>query len=697
MDGVQAGKVGDKWLRARRRLLWRQAVLEPLEPQLPLPGTQVGGLVLEARLGAGGYGTVYRARSPGGKPYAVKFIHLPRAAAWAWRELEVLLRLRRLGWVAVRGHGEWPEKAPRFVYLVMEYVQGMSLHTWAGRHNPTARRVAEVVRALARQLAAVHRAGVVHRDVKCANVVVREKDGRPVMVDFGVGTFPGAHPVTGPRVPGTAPYRSPEAEGHRQERGPYEAHARDDLWALGVVLYWLLTGTFPFQVEETGDSLADARALGEALVHQAPEPPQVRNPRVPAALAAVCLRMLEKQPTARYPDAQAVEAALGAALAGADAAWDVPLCQAYGPDTATTEAEEELEDAEEETRWRRLEAYERRHPVRGAPFTPEEPATPAPPTREAAPGEGPPPAAPQTPAPAQTPSPPASEPPRTRGTPWRWGAVVGLGLVLGFGPGLSHRPSPGDAPGVTSPVVAAPPTSGVGPVSGQEVAPGHEPLEGGGGAALEATPTPAPAARAAPPKDTRVKRPSPSPLPTTPALPRQSRGVARTVGGLALTCSLATGCPAPTAPQVRPTPLSLPEAPCPEGSLQAMKELGMREGKYGSVLIPGTVRGPRQRVTVRSGPSTLLHLGGSRAYSYPLPDGTVFSGELFVGPKRVYGRFTQARTPEGHTYPMCLELYEWIERGVLRHEQDGTADTATISTGVQLRTVPRFYAVPERE
>ncbi|KFA87078.1 hypothetical protein Q664_50300 [Archangium violaceum Cb vi76] len=113
----------------------------------------------------------------------------------------------------------------------MEYVQGASPHTWAGRNNPTARRVAEVVRALGRQLAAVH------RDVKCANVVVREKDGRPVLVDFGVGTFPGAHPVTGPRVPGTAPYRSPEAKGHRHEQGRYEAHAHDDLWALGVVLY----------------------------------------------------------------------------------------------------------------------------------------------------------------------------------------------------------------------------------------------------------------------------------------------------------------------------------------------------------------------------------------------------------------------------------------------------------------------------
>ncbi|HEX8825355.1 MAG TPA: hypothetical protein VF794_35905, partial [Archangium sp.] len=149
MSGAQAEQSAGKWLKARQRMLWRQAVAEPLEPRLPLPGTRVGGLLLEARLGTGGFGTVYRARSPGGKAYAVKFIHLPRAAAWAWRELEVLLRLRRLGWVAVRGHGEWPEKAPRFVYLVMEYVRGRALHAWARRHNPTARQVAHLVRALA--------------------------------------------------------------------------------------------------------------------------------------------------------------------------------------------------------------------------------------------------------------------------------------------------------------------------------------------------------------------------------------------------------------------------------------------------------------------------------------------------------------------------------------------------------------------
>jgi len=670
MDGVQAGQSADRWLRARRRLLWRQAVLEPLEPQLPLPRTHVGGLLLEAKLGTGGYGTVYRARGPEGKLYAVKFIHLPRAAGWAWRELEVLLRLRRLGWVAMRGHGEWPEKAPRFVYLVMEYVPGRALHTWAGRHNPTARRVVEVVRALARQLAGVHRAGVVHRDVKCANVVVREKDGRPVLVDFGVGTFPGAHPVTGPQVPGTGPYRSPEAEGHRHEGGHYQAHARDDLWALGVVLYWLLTGTFPFQARETGDWLADARALGEAIMHQTPEPPQERNPRVPAALAAVCLRMLQKPPTARYPDAQAVEAALGQALAQADAAWDIPLCEAYGPDTATTEVEGDLEDEQEEARWRRLEAYERLHPVRGEPSsTPEEPATLAPPTGEAPPTGD---AAPQAPAPA---------PPRARGSPWRWGAVAGLGLVLGLGLGLTHRPPPGAAPeaaGVTPPVAAALPTPGVASVPGQEMAPGRQPPEGGGGAVPEAAPTPAPAARTAPLKDTRVKSLLQPPSQQPPPPPRRTRGVASTVGGLALTCSLATGCPGPTTPQVRPTPG--PEA-CPPGALEAMETLGIGIGASTSVS-PTESDG---NITVREGETavTMYRKLGT------LEPGTVLHGRFIVGEHRVYGRFTLAQKPNGDTFPVCVESQQERSAGVKRLDKGGGASAEIYGTWTA-RAVERF-------
>ncbi|WP_257457410.1 serine/threonine-protein kinase [Archangium lipolyticum] len=686
MNGTESGRADDRWLRARRHRLWRQAANEPVEPQLPLPGTEVGGLLLEARLGTGSQGAVFRARGASGRPYAVKFIYLPHSAAWAWRELEVLLRLRRLGWVAVRGHGEWPDRAPRFVYLVMEYVEGRALHEWARQCNPSARQVARVVRALARQLAAVHRAQVVHRDVKCANVVVRETDGLPVLVDFGVGTFPGAHHVTGPLLVGTALYRSPEAEAHQRHRPSqrYEASARDDTWALGVLLYWLLTGSYPFDVEETGDSLEDARSLGEAILHHRPEPPHARNVRVPRALGEVCQRMLEKQPEARYPDALAVEAALEAALAGADAAWDEPLCEAWGPDSATTVAEVELEDEEAEALSPRLTERERHHPGPGEPPMQQEPPTPVPPTVAALPSELPPP---------KEEAPPVHEAPRA--LPWRV-VLAGAALVLVLG-GValflarrSHPPAAPEVPRVTPPVTSLLPMPEVWFRLGQEVAPPWKPPEGDGGAEPSEAATPAPVARATlHEEDRRVKTPpreAPTPQSDTPQ-PKSSGSTAARAGSALLICSLASGCPGPTtSSSVRPAP---PPAECPPGSVQTMKELGLRFGRRQDVDLPG-LKTTDDEFTVRSGPGTTLSLSGEDWGK--LPDGTVFSGVLFVGETRVYGRFTEAHTPDGHTWPVCLEFYDVQtddKRGVFR-EPGGDADTARIRGIVGLVPVERF-------
>jgi serine/threonine-protein kinase len=166
--------------------------------------------------------------------------------------------------------------------------------------------VARVLRELARQLAAVHAEGVVHRDVKGANVVVRPEDGQPVLVDFGVSTWARAPRRTVGPPPGTWLYRSPEVWrflGERQPGQHDEARALDDLWALGVVLYRLLTGGYPFDEE-------DELALRDAVLAHSPEPPHVCNLRVPRALGELCLRLLEKSPEARFPTATALEAAL---------------------------------------------------------------------------------------------------------------------------------------------------------------------------------------------------------------------------------------------------------------------------------------------------------------------------------------------------------------------------------------------------
>ncbi|HEX8824789.1 MAG TPA: protein kinase [Archangium sp.] len=206
-----------------------------------------------------------------------------------------------------------------------------------------------------------------HRDIKDDNVVVGG-NGRAVLVDYGVGTFPGALEVSRGRLPNVPLFRAPEAWCFQREAPSgerYEASARDDLWALGVLLYGLLTGTRPFHGESE-------EAVEEAVRHTRPVPPHERNPRVPRALSAVCVRMLEKEPGARYPDARAVGQALEAALAGADASWEVPLCEAWGPDNATTRREHEGGTVEVDlerslARGRRVSAYERERPRRGGP------------------------------------------------------------------------------------------------------------------------------------------------------------------------------------------------------------------------------------------------------------------------------------------------------------------------------------------
>ena len=113
--------------------------------------------------------------------------------------------------VSFLGYSLWPDEEPRFLVLALELVEGRPLDVWAREENPSALElVHRVLVPLARTLADVHAAGVVHRDVKDANILVREADGQPVLVDFGAAAYEGAPRLT-VAPPGTPDYRSPEA------------------------------------------------------------------------------------------------------------------------------------------------------------------------------------------------------------------------------------------------------------------------------------------------------------------------------------------------------------------------------------------------------------------------------------------------------------------------------------------------------
>ncbi|MCY1072901.1 serine/threonine-protein kinase [Archangium lansingense] len=288
------------------------------------PGTRIGGDVVEGELGSGGFATVYLVRSPEGRLYALKLLPLDQGeerAERAWRELSLGMRLRHPNLARQLGGGQWPEDNPRFLWLKLELIEGLTLEEWGLVPGRTVAEVVERTLELARALAVMHEAGVVHRDVKEANVLVRESDGQAVLVDFGVSYRKGSPTLTkGMFPPGTLPYRAPEAWAYaRAHVGVAGAHYRagpgDDLYAVGVVLYCLLTGRFPFRF--TDDGGVDV----EAVLNQAPLSPRLVNPRVPREVEAVCLRLLAKKPEERYPGAVALYEALEAVKAGADASW----------------------------------------------------------------------------------------------------------------------------------------------------------------------------------------------------------------------------------------------------------------------------------------------------------------------------------------------------------------------------------------
>jgi len=155
-------------------------------------------------------------------------------------------------------------------------------------------RTRELGRVLCEILAYVHAQGVIHRDVKPANILIAPS-GQPVLTDFGVAQEPGEAPGA---LVGTAAYAAPE----QLANGVIDARA--DQYALGGTLYFLLTGQRPFSAE-------DPAALARAHLERLPDPPSARDPTVPVDLDSVLMRMLAKDPALRFPDLGAVAAALG--------------------------------------------------------------------------------------------------------------------------------------------------------------------------------------------------------------------------------------------------------------------------------------------------------------------------------------------------------------------------------------------------
>ncbi|MDY7225334.1 serine/threonine protein kinase [Hyalangium rubrum] len=272
-----------------------------LEPSCLPPGTEVGAWrVLELR-GRGSYGAVYRVERVGegeAGPFALKLALHPVDPRFG-RELELLSRIDHPNVPALKGQGLWAHPAGPFPFIVMEWVEGVPLYDWVRVYNPSWRHLMRVLAQVARALDATHGVHGVHRDVKGANVLVRPGDGKAVLLDFGAGDFRGAPTLTREVLPpGTPQYRSPEALRyqwlHYRHRGAHYAPGpADDIYALGVTTYLLVTCTYP------PPAIDPAAAVRGIL---APSP----KPRLPEGVVKACpdlagliSRMLSDDPSAR--------------------------------------------------------------------------------------------------------------------------------------------------------------------------------------------------------------------------------------------------------------------------------------------------------------------------------------------------------------------------------------------------------------
>jgi serine/threonine protein kinase len=281
-----------------------EAKLSPAAAGWPaVPGYEILG-----ELGRGGMGVVYKARQvPLKRLVALKMILAGTQAGDQDRarlriEAEAVARLQHPNIVQIHEVGE-SEGHP---FLCLELLEGGSL---AGRLDGTpwvGRRAAELVETLARAVHAAHQRGVVHRDLKPANVLLAA-DGTPKITDFGLARRMDAAsgPTRSGAVLGTPSYMAPEqAEGRNRQVGPAA-----DVYALGAILYELLTGRPPFRAATPLDTLLQ-------VVSDRPVPPSRWYPQVSPDLEGICLKCLEKKPQRRYGSAEALAEDLERFLSG---------------------------------------------------------------------------------------------------------------------------------------------------------------------------------------------------------------------------------------------------------------------------------------------------------------------------------------------------------------------------------------------
>ncbi|MBX3400960.1 MAG: serine/threonine protein kinase [Gemmataceae bacterium] len=272
----------------------------PLAAMDPLSLGRIGDYEIQDKLGEGGMGAVYRGYDTQlHRNVAIKLL-LPEYSANRearerfLREARSAAAISHDNVVTIFHVGDHRGSA----YLVMPLLKGMSLEAYFARKGlPTIPQSIRFAREIAAGLAAAHRQGLIHRDVKPGNVWLEAPNGRVKILDFGIAKPIGAERKTALTeagvVMGTPAFMSPEqARGHAVD-------SRSDLFSLGAILYRLLAGTPPFVRPTVMETLT-------ALVSEEPAPLRQRNPDVPPPLADLVHRLLARDPAARPDSAEVV-------------------------------------------------------------------------------------------------------------------------------------------------------------------------------------------------------------------------------------------------------------------------------------------------------------------------------------------------------------------------------------------------------
>ena len=265
-------------------------------------GTTLGPYEIVAPLGAGGMGVVYRARDLKlGRTVAVKvlsgdFSSDSQRTRRFEQEARAASALNHSNVCVVYALGETPDGQP---FIAMEYIEGHTLRRVLQTRPPALRGVLDIAIQVASGVGAAHAIGIVHRDLKPENVLVRE-DGVAKVLDFGLaklaaGGLPSDVPdatrtllqTDAGLVMGTFTYMAPE-----QARG-VDVDARADIWALGVMLYEMVSGHAPFSGETRSDVLA-------AILEREPPPLDRVDPRIPHELQRIVAKALRKDRAQRY-------------------------------------------------------------------------------------------------------------------------------------------------------------------------------------------------------------------------------------------------------------------------------------------------------------------------------------------------------------------------------------------------------------